>query len=71
MGLNISALPPELQRRIQEETGMKPVARVRRRPKKREAVPRLMRVCSCLCGIYRPDGDYPERCDGCGSKWQG
>jgi hypothetical protein len=71
MGLNLSALPPELQRRILEKSGLKPVATVRRRPKTHEAPPRLLRVCSCLCGIYRPDGNYPVRCDGCGSKWQG
>jgi hypothetical protein len=71
MGLNLSALPPELQRRILEQAGLEPVAATRRRPKKREAPSRLLRVCSCLCGIYRPDGNYPERCDGCGRKWQG
>jgi hypothetical protein len=71
MGLKISTLPPELQRRILEEAGLKPAAAVRRRPKTRPSTARLARVCSCLCEIYRPDGRYPERCDGCGSKWQG
>ena len=71
MGLNISALPPELQRRILEKAGLKPVAAVRRRPKTREAPARLTRVCSCLCEMFRPDGNYPERCDGCGTQWPG
>jgi hypothetical protein len=69
MGINISALPPELRRRILDESGMKPAAPVRRRPQHVAAPARLTRVCSCRCEIFRPEGNYPERCDGCGRKW--
>lgn len=71
MGIPISSLPPELRRRILEEAGQRPRAQMRRRPKPATAPARLMRVCSCLCEIFRPEGNYPERCDGCGRKWQG
>jgi hypothetical protein len=67
MAIRISDLPPELRRQLLDQTAPAPVAR---RPR-RKAPPRsgLMRVCSCRCEIFRPDGIYPEACDGCGQKW--
>jgi hypothetical protein len=69
MGIKLSTLAPELRRRILEQAGLKPAAPVRRRPRPAAAPARLMRVCSCRCEIFRPEGNYPERCDGCGKKW--
>lgn len=68
MTIRLSDLPPELRRRVLQETGFKPgrarLPRVRRSPNRG-----LMRICSCRFEIFRPDGIYPEICDGCGSKF--
>jgi hypothetical protein len=69
MGIKLSDLPPELRRHVLEVSGLKPAPAVPRSPKARKASSGLMRVCSCLFEIFRPDGSYPERCDGCGTKW--
>lgn len=69
MKIRLSDLPPDLQRRVLEESGLKPAA-PRPRRAARPAKSGLMRVCSCRCEIFRPDGNYPETCDGCGRKHQ-
>jgi len=70
MDIKLSALPPELQRRLLQEMGPRTAAAGPRRPAPAKKQPsRLMRVCSCRFEIFRPDGDYPEHCDGCGKKW--
>ena len=69
MAIRLSSLPAELQRRLLEEAGVNP-APVERRPRRKTALRSgLMRVCSCRFEIFRPDGNYPECCDGCGRKW--
>ena len=69
MGIKLSDLPPELRRQILGESVLKPAAAAPRGPKPKKTHSGIMRVCSCLFEIFRPDGSYPERCDGCGSKW--
>jgi len=69
MAIRLSSLPPELQRRLLDAAGPEPAPLVRPRRPKPERRPRLTRVCECLCEIYRPDGNYPESCDGCGRNW--
>jgi hypothetical protein len=69
MAIRLSSLPPDLQRRLLEAAGPAPAPPVR--APRRKAAPRsgLMKVCSCRCEIFRPDGNYPDSCDGCGRKW--
>jgi hypothetical protein len=68
MAIKLSDLPPELRRLVLAEAGLKPTA-PQRRPRILRTTPRLSRVCSCLFEMFRPDGDYPDRCDGCGGEW--
>ena len=68
MGIPLSTLPPELQRRILEETGATPPRR-RRAPAAKPHRSTLMRACACGFEIFRPHGQYPECCDGCGDPW--
>ncbi len=69
MAIKLSDLPPDLRRRVMAEAGLKPSAPALRRPRPVRTTPRLSRVCSCLFEMFRPDGDYPDRCDGCGAAW--
>ncbi len=71
MDIKLASLPPDVRRRILGQTDLKPASGPSRRPRTRTAPGRLMRVCSCRFEIFRPDGLYPERCDGCGCKWAG
>jgi hypothetical protein len=68
MNLRLSDLPPELRRQLAERMGMSPVSEPRRH---RVVKPRsrLMRRCPCGFEIFRPNGIYPEDCDGCGKPW--
>lgn len=70
MTIRLSDLPPELRRRVLQETALKPAAARPPRAKRPANLGKLMRVCSCRCEIFRPDGVYPETCDGCGRKVQ-
>jgi hypothetical protein len=69
MALRLSDLPPELRRQVLEQAGVAPAAPRPRKPRRAKTAGGMMRICSCLCEIFRPDGDYPERCDGCGGRW--
>jgi hypothetical protein len=69
MAIPLSSLPPELRGRLLKEAGMKPSGAVPRRSRNPSGPARFGRVCSCLCVIFRPDGNYPEGCDGCGKRW--
>jgi hypothetical protein len=69
MAIRISSLPPELQRRLLEALGPNPAPVVRRTRRQASRPAPFGKVCSCLCVIFRPDGKYPECCDGCGRKW--
>jgi len=69
MAIRLSSLPPELQRRLLEAAGPEPAALAPRPRRKAAPRSRLMRICACLCEIFRPDGIYPDCCDGCGRKW--
>jgi hypothetical protein len=66
MNLRMSDLPPELQRQLLDGMGATPRAR---RPKSRPIRSGLMKSCACGFQIFRPDGAYPEECDGCGNLW--
>ena len=67
MAIKLSALPPDVQRFVLQQAGMKPATRRPRVTAKRTRLPK-----SCRCGfeMYRPDGVYPDRCDGCGEPWR-
>ena len=67
MGIKLSDLPPDLQQRIRSESGLP--LKAPRQPRARQPRSRWMRRCACLCEIFRPDGQYPDRCDGCGQTW--
>ena len=68
MGISLSDLPPELQRRILQQLPVE--ARPKpRRPRVAKLRSRLMRRHSCGFEIFRPDGAYPDRCDSCGKPW--
>lgn len=70
MALRLSDLPKDLQRQVLEQLGDRAPAAVRRKPRAAAVKSRLMKVCpACRCEIFRPDGIYPERCDGCGNRW--
>ena len=69
MGINLSDLAPELRRQILDQAGIKAAPAVRQARRKPAARSALMRRCSCLFEIFRPDGDYPADCDGCGKPW--
>lgn len=66
MSIKLSALPPDVQRLVLQQAG-------RRAPARRKAskpIPaHLERVCSCLFEMFRPDGNYPDECPGCGRAW--
>jgi hypothetical protein len=67
MAIKLSSLPPDLQRLVLAQAGMK--APPKRQPR-RSAIPcRLERVCRCGFQMFRPDGNYPDCCDGCGCEW--
>jgi hypothetical protein len=66
MAIKLSSLPPDLRRLVLAQAGMKPSVR---RPKAAPVRHHLPRVCSCGFEMYRPDGHYPEACDGCGLDW--
>lgn len=68
MTIRFSDLPTELRRRVLQEADLKPAAARPPQAKRPERPGKLMRVCSCRCEIFRPDGVYPETCDGCGRK---
>jgi hypothetical protein len=66
MAIKLSALPPDLQRLVLQQAGAgAPV----RRPRTAAKRTRLPKSCPCGFEMYRPDGRYPDRCDGCGSAW--
>jgi len=67
MAIKLSSLPPDLQRLVLEQTGMK--APPKRRPRAAQIKCQLERVCSCGFQMFRPDGNYPDSCDGCGCDW--
>jgi hypothetical protein len=69
MGIKLSALPPELRRLVLEAAGPGSTAPPRRKPRAAADRVRLGRICSCLFEMFRPDGVYPEHCDGCGRPW--
>jgi hypothetical protein len=67
MKLKLSDLPPDLRRHVLEQADLPPAAAPRR--KSRPLPPgRLILVCTCGTAIFRPDGVYPETCDGCGRR---
>ncbi len=68
MKLKLSDLPPDLRRHVLEQADLPPAA-ARPRPKSRP-LPAGAGVLFCTCGtaIFRPDGVYPETCDGCGCR---
>jgi hypothetical protein len=66
MKIKLSDLPADLRQRILSEAGVKPAAARPRRAPRRAVRGGMMKICSCLCEIFRPDGVYPETCDGCG-----
>ena len=66
MGIRLSDLPPELRRRVLAETGTAPAAR---RPRTAAPQRHLERLCACGFEMFRPDGQYPDDCDGCGAPW--
>ncbi len=66
MAIKLSALPPDLRRLVLERAGVKPPAR-RARPAAIRA--RLPKTCPCGFEMFRPDGRYPGRCDGCGAAF--
>lgn len=66
MAIKLSALPPDLQRLVLAQAGMKSPAR---RPRAAAIRPRLPKHCTCGFEMFRPDGHYPDRCDGCGGEW--
>ena len=68
MKLKLSDLPPDLRRHVLEQADLPP-APARPRLKSRPLpAGRLILVCTCGTAIFRPDGIYPETCDGCGRK---
>jgi hypothetical protein len=71
MGIKLSDLPPELRARVLEAAGpgSDPAALPRRKPRAEPRQVRLGRICSCLFEMFRPDGVYPDHCDGCGRPW--
>lgn len=69
MAIKLSALPPDLRRLVLEQTGIRSAAPAARRLRPAAIERRLSRVCSCLFEMFRPDGNYPARCDGCGHEW--
>jgi hypothetical protein len=66
MAIKLSSLPPELQQLVLRQAGLKPAVR---RPAPAARRTRLPKSCSCGFEMYRPDGCYPDRCDGCGEPW--
>jgi hypothetical protein len=66
MAIKLSSLPADVQRLVLAQAGLKAPARRFRSPALRT---RLPKVCSCGFEMYRPDGRYPDRCDGCGGAW--
>lgn len=66
MAIKLSALPPDLQRLVMAQAGMKTPAR---RPRAAAIRSRLPKHCACLFEMYRPDGNYPDECPGCGQPW--
>jgi len=71
MGIRLSSLPADLQRRILQQAGLPRAPRAPRRPKAPPALRPLSRACACGFEMFRPDGDYPDLCDGCGAPWPG
>jgi len=69
MGIRLSDLPPDLRRRVLEDAGIAKAPAPVRRPKAPRPVDRLSRVCACRFEMFRPDGNYPDHCDGCGAAW--
>ena len=70
MALRLSDLPKDLQRQVLDQIGETSAAPARRKPRAAAVKSRLMKVCpACRYEIFRPDGIYPERCDGCGGRW--
>jgi hypothetical protein len=67
MKLKLSDLPPDLRRHVLEQADLPPPAAPR---KKARPLPsgKLILFCTCGTAIFRPDGIYPEACDGCGRK---
>ena len=65
----MSSLPPDLQRHVLEQVGAPVRTPAPRRPRVAKRPSGLMRVCSCRFEIFRPDGIYPDHCDGCGQPW--
>lgn len=68
MGVPLSSLPPDLQKQLLEQAGKRPrttVLKQSRPPKKPPST--MMRRCVCGFEIFRPDGVYPDQCDGCGA----
>lgn len=66
MAIKLSALPPDVRRLVLAQAGMKPGVR---RPRSAPRRTRLPQSCPCGFEMYRPDGRYPDRCDGCGEPW--
>lgn len=69
MGIPLSSLPPDLQKRLLEQAGKRPRTTVPAQSKVPKKPPSTM-MHRCVCGfeIFRPDGVYPDQCDGCGKK---
>jgi len=68
MKLKLSDLPPDLRRHVLEQADL-PTAAARPRKSVRPApAGKLILFCTCGTAIFRPDGIYPETCDGCGRK---
>lgn len=69
MGIPISSLPADLQRQLLADAKLGPRPAAPRRPRAPKKQPsKLMKTCQCGFQIFRPDGRYPDRCDGCGKR---
>jgi hypothetical protein len=66
MAIKLSALPADLQRLVLQRAGVKVPAR---RPRPAAIRTRLPKTCPCGFEMYRPDGRYPDHCDGCGAPF--
>lgn len=67
--IRLSGLPPELQRQILEQAGEAPTRKAPQRARAVVLKSTLMQRCACGFEIFRPDGNYPKTCDGCGRRW--
>jgi len=68
MKLRLSDLPPDLRRHVLEQADLPPAATPTRKKARPLPSGKLILFCTCGSAIFRPDGVYPETCDGCGRK---